>query len=249
MSLKIFSWNVYCHNRHFDKALRFIKTQKADVFCLQEVPDEIVHILKKESSFFISEATSHEHGKKHLKTRNLIVSRYPIRETKAFLFKDEKKRSIKSRISRLTGPIEFHYVDILVEDTTVRIFNSHLECNTSPRVRSEQFKQILRESKKDTLNIYCGDLNTYGRWYINLFVGYFSNYTLKDIAQSEKKLFNKLFEEYNLSDVFSGQITYPFLRLQLDHILVPKNVKVISKKVHTHRHGSDHRPVFVEVEI
>jgi endonuclease/exonuclease/phosphatase family metal-dependent hydrolase len=249
MRLKVLSWNVYCRNRRFDKALRFIDAHEADVLCLQEVPVEVLQILKRESRFYISEAMSHDHGKKQLRTRNVIISRYPVLETKSFQFKDEKKRSIKSRLSKLTGPLEFHYVDILVGGKKVRVFNSHLECNTSPRVRAEQFKQVVKESKDDRINIYCGDLNTYGKWYINLFVGYFSNYTFKDISQSEKKLFNKLFNEYNLLDVFSGHVTYPRFLLQLDHILIPKSIKVIAKKVYKQRYGSDHRPVFVEVEI
>jgi endonuclease/exonuclease/phosphatase family metal-dependent hydrolase len=249
MRLKILSWNVYCRNRRFDKALRFIDSHGADVICLQEVPVEILHIIKKESPYFISEAMSHDHGKKPLKTRNVIISRYPIQETRSFLFKDEAKHSIKSRVTKLTGPLEFHYVDILLEDKKVRVFNSHLECNTSPRVRAEQFKQVVKESKDDRINIYCGDLNTYGKWYINLFIGYFSNYTFRDIAQSEKKLFSKIFNEYNLFDVFSGHVTYPRFLLQLDHILIPRDIEVISKKVYKQRYGSDHRPVFVEVEI
>lgn len=249
MILKVFSWNMYCNNKHFDDALDFLYEHDADVLCLQEVPVEIVKTMKKKSDLHIAEAKAHNRGRDHIKTRNVILSKHPMTERAESCLQEDEKPSIKSRISGLCGPLEFQYVDIKPDDKKIRIFNSHLECNTSPRIRIEQFKQVLRLSRKNSVNIYCGDLNTYGEWYLNLFVGYISNYTLKDITRSEKKLFENLFREHKLNNVFHGEVTYPLFLLQLDHILVPNNIPVISKTVHKKRHGSDHRPIVVELEV
>lgn len=249
MTLKVFSWNMYCNNRNFAGALKFLEEQNADVMCLQEVPTDIARMLEKKTQWHISQAKAHHRGHRRVKTRNVIISRYPIKEKGASSFLEDEKPSIKSRITGLCGPLEFQYIDIKPGKRKVRIFNSHLECNTSPRIRVEQFKQVLQLSHKSSLNIYCGDLNTYGEWYLNLFVGYISNYKLKDISSSERNLFNALFREYELNNVFHGNVTYPLFRLQLDHILVPNDVPVVSKMVYHKRYGSDHRPISVEVEI
>jgi len=220
-----------------------------DVLCLQEVPTEIARRLKKKKGLYFAEAKARHRGKKRIKTRNVIVSRYPLKSKGGDVFADEEKKSIKSRISGLCGPLEFQYVDIKIGTRKVRIFNSHLECNTSPRMRVEQFKQVLLLSHKSSINIFCGDLNTYGQWYLNIFVGYISNYKLKDITKSEKKLFSNLFKKHQLHNVFHGHVTYPLFQLQLDHILIPDDIKVIGKKVDKKRYGSDHRPICVDVEI
>ena len=249
MNLKIFSWNIYCHNKNFNGALRFIDQQEADVVCLQEVPVLIAGKLKRRRGSYVTEVKARHRGRKKIKTRNVIMSRFPIKEHGSFPFEKKEQRSIKSRVSNLHGPSEFHYVDIKTGKRKVRIFNSHLECNTSPRMRADQFKQIVKKSHKSKTNIYCGDFNTYGRWYINLLVGHISNYKLKDYSQSDRELFDKLFEKHKLSNVFYGNVTYPLFRLQLDHILVPDDTSVLSKKVFKSRYGSDHRPIMVEVEI
>lgn len=249
MTLKVFSWNMYCHNRNFNGALKFLEDIDADVMCLQEVPTAIAREMKKKREWNVTEAKARHRGRKRTKTRNVIVSKYPVKGKGGDAFADEEKRAIKSRISGLCGPLEFQYIDIKVGNRKVRIFNSHLECNTSPRMRAEQFKQVLQLSHKSSANIYCGDLNTYGQWYLNIFVGYISNYTLGDITRSEKKLFNDLFKEYKLHNVFHGHVTYPLFRLQLDHILIPDDMTLVRKQVHKKRYGSDHRPICVEVEI
>ena len=249
MELKIFSWNMYCHNRNFKGALKFLESIEADVMCLQEVPTAIAREMKKKREWYVTEAKARHRGRKRLKTRNVIVSKYPVKEKGGDAFADEKKRAIKSRMSGLCGPLDFQYIDIKVGRRKVRVFNSHLECNTSPRMRVEQFKQVLDLSHKSSANIYCGDLNTYGQWYLNIFVGYFSNYKLSDVKDSEKKLFSKLFKEYKLHNVFHKHVTYPLFRLQLDHILIPDTMNVLQKNVYNERYGSDHRPICVEVEV
>lgn len=249
MILKVFSWNMYCNNKKFDSALKFLYEHDADVMCLQEVPVEIVRTIKKYPGLYVAEAKAHNRGREKMRTRNIIISKHPMKEKAESSLQEDEHPSIKSRITGLCGPLEFQYVDIKPDDKKIRIFNSHLECNTSPRIRVEQFKQVLRLSRKNSVNIYCGDLNTYGEWYLNLFVGYISNYTLKDITHSERKLFNELFSEYKLNNIFHGEVTYPLFLLQLDHILVPNNIPVISKTVHKKRYGSDHRPIVVELEV
>jgi endonuclease/exonuclease/phosphatase family metal-dependent hydrolase len=248
MVIKIFSWNMYYNNKDFSKALKFLEARSADVICLQEVPMDIVRDLKKKP-WYVSQAKARHRGLSRTKTRNVILSRYPIKEKGSFSFVEEKKVSLKSRITGLSGPLEFQYVDIKLEKKKVRIFNSHLECNTSPSFRVKQFKQLLQLSNKSSVNIYCGDLNTYGEWYVNVFVGYISNYKIKDIPKSEKALFSELFAKHDLNDIFQGEVTYPLFRLQLDHILVPNNMRVVSKNVYKKRYGSDHRPIWVKVEV
>ena len=240
---------MYCNNKSFDRALKFLYEHDADVMCLQEVPTDVVRAMKKHKGLYIAEAKAQHRGRNRMQTRNVILSKYPIKEKGSLLLPGDEKPSIKSRLTKKGGPLEFQYVDIKLGSKKVRIFNSHLECNTSPRMRVKQFEHVLEASHRSGVNMYCGDFNIYGEWYVNLLVGYISNYKLDDISKSERKLFGQLFREHQLNNVFRGTVTYPRFRLQLDHILVPSGVPVVSKVVHKKRYGSDHRPIAVEVEV
>lgn len=248
MELKIFSWNIYCNNKSFPGVVRFLEAHEADVMCLQEVPTDVVKKLRKRN-FYIAEAKARHRGRKKLKTRNVILSRYPIKRKGGDAFPEEEKRALKSRISGLCGPLEFQFIDIKTQKRVVRIFNSHLECNTSPRVRLEQFRQVLQASHNSYVNVFCGDLNVYGRWYVNLFIGFMSNCKLKDLTSFERRMFDKLFKDHKLQNVFHGHVTYPRFRLQLDHILIPDDIKLVEKHVYKKRYGSDHRPIMAKINL
>lgn len=46
--MKIFSWNIYYNNKRNEEILEFIRRSDFDIFCLQEVSEKLLGLLKKE---------------------------------------------------------------------------------------------------------------------------------------------------------------------------------------------------------
>jgi endonuclease/exonuclease/phosphatase family metal-dependent hydrolase len=66
---------------------------------------------------------------------------------------------------------------------------------------------------------------------------------------NERVIFEKLFKSLSLQNPLSKKGTYKYFNNQLDHILVPENWKVKKAEVIKNSHGSDHYPIFVEIDI
>ncbi len=63
----------------------------------------------------------------------------------------------------------------------------------------------------------------------------------------ERKQAEARFRDVRLKNPLRGRVTHGFSRSQLDHILVPEDVKVLRAEVVRKTYGSDHHPVLVEV--
>ncbi|MBT6069082.1 hypothetical protein HOG48_04975 [Candidatus Peregrinibacteria bacterium] len=116
-----------------------------------------------------------------------------------------------------------------------------------PLERIKQFKETFKHLKSGVYNIVCGDFNTADTPYLQPF-NWIMGSSLKEALPfyPERKNLEKLFGDYGLKNPLRGQRTH-VANCQLDHILVPTPVKVLKKGVQKDPVGSDHKPVFVEI--
>lgn len=155
---------------------------------------------------------------------------------KSFLAKKHQIQSVR----------QFHYVDLVWQGTKFRIFNLHLEVAVGPRRRLAQFDNLVKNFGVNN-NLICGDFNIFPHPIGSLFVGWAASFCLSDYATNERKVFEIKFKKLNLHNVFAKKITYPKYKLQLDHILIPKNLKVIEKRMEKKLSQSDHLWLFCQI--
>lgn len=249
--MKIITWNLHIKNKYQKDNLEvLIKEETPDIICLQEVSKENKKFLEKLKGYhtlFCEEKISFK--KKPTLLENLaILSKYKIKNFKIIKHKVfEDFRSTKRKKFKRHS-IESSYIDVEIKKKKIRIFNVHLEFVASPKYRVEQLKYIYSNKDSKSINILCGDFNSFGRMYTNLFFFLLGNISFKEIKDNEKKILNKYFNKNKLMNIFEKSKTFMWHNLQLDYILIPKNIKVSFKK-NLNRKNSDHKPLLIEVNI
>ena len=154
---------------------------------------------------------------------------------KSFLAKRHQIQSVR----------QFHYVDLVCQKTKFRIFNIHLEVAVGPKKRLAQFDNLVKNFGVN--NLICGDFNIFPHPIGSFFVGWAASFTLSDYATNERKKFEEKFQKLSLNNIFVKKITYPKYKLQLDHILVPKNFTILEKKLEKKLSNSDHLWLFCDI--
>ncbi|QQG40844.1 MAG: endonuclease/exonuclease/phosphatase family protein [Candidatus Levyibacteriota bacterium] len=250
--MKILSWNVWSENVSITKAIRFLKKQKADIICLQEVSKKFLQKLKKLPKYQLVCAIDFYYIKsKKRKTPYFLVmlSKISIDTHKAFQIPTVQYDSIIAQIFGLEECIEGQYIDVMYKDQKIRIFNVHFQSYVRPKIRLRQFESVIQQFNNTTHNIVCGDFNTFGFWHFNVVVGWIYNYSWEEFFMDEKTLLDERLKRYKLINIFNWEVTYPWLGVQLDFILTQKNAKVRGKQVFQETFGSDHRPILANVHI
>ncbi|MBI3571943.1 endonuclease/exonuclease/phosphatase family protein [Candidatus Kaiserbacteria bacterium] len=250
--MRILSFNVYKKNARLAELVSFLKEEGPDVICLQEFPVQELSRLGALTGYHRHLAEEqYTHKKKPHRSSDLrlvILSRFPIENAESVRHLAHAKVSLRNRVSHAEVAVYFHFVDIVDRARgPMRIFNCHLECTTSPAQRITQFKEILRHRDLGRLNVVCGDLNTFNRPLIGPFVFWLFGYKLKQLWIHEHKVFQKIFSENNLRSAVGKHPTFTYLPFQLDHILVPKEIRVTGPKVFKKSYGSDHYAIAVEL--
>lgn len=255
MKITVLSWNVWSENRKIDAVVDFLNSQHSNIMCLQEVSHELYLRLKADSAYHVYQAIDEYHGDSL--SYLVIAGRHPLANTKkphrSFKFK-KGLRTFIARLFRWREGQEYHYVDMDFslhkgDDTSsrIRFFNVHLDSAVGPWRRLRLFKQVLRRRDRNGRNIICGDfnvLNTWYAWLYRLILGSWGDAWVK-----ERSIFLKLFKKRRLKNIFDGFITHNTFASQLDYILVPEEVEVLSKKIFEESYGSDHKPILVELEV
>ncbi|GAB4149599.1 MAG: hypothetical protein OHK0017_13860 [Patescibacteria group bacterium] len=248
--MKIISWNLKYDNLNQKSDLQeLLDEYNPDVLCLQEVSAETIRYLKSLQDRKIYFCLDLKTGNQlHREVFLAIVTSKDIevKHHRKFPIHHLTRKSLFDRLRRLRESIEYHFVDINFGGLDYRVFNVHLEVGAGPKIRVEQFKEILRYFGGQKLNIVCGDFNIYARWYLNLFLGWAYGFRLQEYLVNERRTFEKIFSGEQLTNVFRNKVTYPAFRLQLDHILVPQNLKLKDQMVIRQKHGSDHYPLLVK---
>lgn len=250
--MKILSWNVWSENTSITKVLRFLKKQKADIICLQEVSKKLLQKLKKLPKYEQVHAIDFyyvKNSRKKIPYFLVILSKIPIVAHKSFPIPTVQYDSILSQIFGLEECIEGHYIDIMQKEQKIRIFNVHFQSYVRPRIRLQQFESVVGQFSDASYNVICGDFNTFGFWHFNVVVGWIYNYSWEEFFMDEKTLLDERFKKYELINIFNWEVTYPWLGAQLDFIVTQKKAKVTHKRVFQESFGSDHRPLAANISI
>ncbi|MBA3789460.1 endonuclease/exonuclease/phosphatase family protein [Patescibacteria group bacterium] len=253
--MKVYSWNVKFNNKKIAQAFEFIEKLDFDVIGLQEVPSALLTKLKTlEIGVVYTADTQDESGTAY---QNVILSRLPIVQSQDFAIPIP---SAPLRTRLFVRSMYFYgwlpliekrgiYVDVMTTAGVVRVFSLHLTL-LGPMNRLQEFDAAFKKIDENIPTIIVGDFNIIERPVLKI-----GNWLLgSPFSQglpwySERTAAEKLFAEKGLLNPLRGQITHPFSNSQLDHILVSKNLAVQKAWVEILRHGSDHRPVGIELNL
>lgn len=263
--MKIYAWNMLYENKRLNEALRFLETLDFDIFCLQEVPGEFMPSLEN-LPFHIARAVEYNYTRKDgvpRQTLSVILSRYPIEASEAIRVPNWFERPlVRERIA--VGLLRFFriwrwtksqgdrnhlcaWIDIPGVGRT-QVYSLHLTIH-SPAARREELRAVQERCAPGVPTLICGDLNIFDRYRVAM-PSWFFGATLADVLMPwrERREAEAFFTLLGLANPLRGTLTHQVTRCQLDHILVSEVFSVKNAGVVQNCYGSDHNPVFVELE-
>ncbi|MEK7515701.1 MAG: endonuclease/exonuclease/phosphatase family protein [Patescibacteria group bacterium] len=256
--MRIYSWNMLFRNRELDRAFEFISRADFDIFCLQEVPEKFLKRLKT-LPFNIADTIDVERLFSQLNRNHLVILTPHAIEKRGTLMHPDYWQSLQLRARLFVRCMRlFHwskiqnrstlFADVNVVDTLVRVFNLHIAI-MRPDWRLREFERAMAERDQSRPTIVCGDFNVLESAPISV-LNWFVGGRISDAMRfrHERRRLETRFLEYELTNPLRGKITHPFSRSQLDHILVSNTFSIKNATVLTNRYGSDHHPIFAEIE-
>ena len=259
--MRIVSWNIYFRNKDLDRVFQFVETLPYDVLCLQEVPEDFLLRLRKLPYHLCWSVDVNRLFKKGT-VRNylVIISKHPIGEKKIFRFDVPHIPRRAKVLRRSLQPLGWSKIQgrtALIADITlprygapVRVACLHLLL-AHPSVRFAEFEKVMTHMGGSSEKILCGDFNIVESPKVSV-VNWAHGGTLLDtlLWKRERAELERRFARYRLVNPHLNQITHPFSRSQLDHILLSGHMKMKIKTsgVMEDPTGSDHLPIFVELE-
>lgn len=256
--MKIYSWNMLYRNREARDAFRFIAKADFDLFCLQEVPEEVLERLKT-LPLHVAYRTDTEKifPSVIVPMFNVILSRYPIETQGEVSFDDywallpwRTRFFVQFMPSQLFSKIRNRgglYADITIAGKSIRVFCLHLIL-AQPLWRLREFELAMTKRDPSRPTVVCGDFNTLQRPHVTL-LNWILGGRVSDALfyNRERTHIEKRFVEYELRNPLSGKVTHTISRSQLDHILVSHSFSIKNAEVLPDRVGSDHHPIRVEI--
>ncbi len=257
----IYSWNMLYENKELTKALVFIERASFDIFCLQEVPEDFLLSLKSlpYHSAYVCEV--------ELTTKlrafpiySVILSKYPILNREEITCADipcQLRTNITryilgflsdERVIKMVNRKAF-FVDVKVEGKPVRVHNLHLPLS-HPSQRIKELQSVMEKNSLRERTILCGDFNILETFYISV-LNWLLGGKLSDwfLYRNERKNIELYFKKVGFLNPFRNKITHPVSQSQLDHIVISQSCNVIRSTVIANRFGSDHRPIYMDVEL
>jgi endonuclease/exonuclease/phosphatase family metal-dependent hydrolase len=248
-------------NQELERAFEFIAHTEFDLFCLQEVPKEFLSRLQSlPYELAYARDTEKVFGDgETLSMYNVILSKHPISAQTEIAFRDYWEfLPWRSRFFvSLMRPLEFSkvrnraglHVDITPPGSMpIRVMNLHLIL-AQPLWRLEEFEHAMIAHDASRPTIICGDFNILESLHVTILNWMFGGrFTDAFLYRRERTRIEERFIEHKLTNILRGQITHPFSRSQLDHILVSHSFSVKTSAVLRDGFGSDHRPVYAEIE-
>ena len=246
-------------NREIDRAFEFVSKSDFDIFCLQEVPEEMLAQLKSLPYHLAYCVDTEKIFPSHtVPMYNVILSKYPIEGQREVSFDDYwPLLPLRTRFflhlmpSQLFSKIRNRgglYVDITVAGTSLHVFCLHLIL-AHPEWRLKEFERAMLERNPSKPTIVCGDFNILEKPHItplNWILG--GRITDALYYRRERTTIEKRFVEHQLVNTLRDTVTHPLSRSQLDHILVSNTFSIKQAEVLSDRVGSDHHPIRVEIE-
>ncbi len=250
--MKILTWNINRSNNLYKWQLDELYDEKFDVICLQEVSESNLRLLENVFINYNIYVASEKINANSKILHNLFIVTMVTKDIDSNFskFTINTKQPLQYKIIKRSIYIECGYVDLNYGNVDFRIFNSHLQCVTSPTERLNQLKSIFSQFNSKSKNIICGDLNTFSTPIISILIGWLFGYNHKDYLINEQKLLLSELRDINLSNpIIKGHST--ILRLgQLDYIIHQNDIKIINSSIlKKQSFGSDHFPVQVFFDI
>lgn len=256
--MKIYSWNMLYRNRELERAFELVSRSDFDIFCLQEVPEEMLARLQTLSCNIVYRVDMEKvYPSRIVPAYNVILSRYPIEARGEVSFDNYwPLLPLRTRLFVQLMPSRFFaqvrnrggiYADVRAGDALVRVFCLHLIL-AHPALRLREFERALLERDHSRPTIVCGDFNILEQLHITP-LNFILGGRLRDAAlyKRERTRIEERFLEHELHNALSGRATHPLSRSQLDHILVSNSFSIKDAAVLPDRAGSDHNPIRVEL--
>lgn len=258
LSMKIYSWNICDANKKLSEALTYIESLDFDVLCLQEIPKPFLKKLQKLPYNIEYHMDLRRYKKGKWETIYLVIlTPHKILDSKKFHIGREWKEPLRTKIfvwcMRIIGWTKNDaygalYVDIQKGKGKFRVFSLHLHVG-KPYERIKQLKKAFTHLHKKIPNILCGDFNVVDLPHTQPF-NWIMGSSLKEASPffKERKILTKLFNKHKLTNPLKNTTTHTIFKCQLDHILIPKNMKVVESRVEKDTVGSDHYPIFIKTK-
>jgi len=246
--VKLITWNIYRRNKRLEQLPAFIDKLDADVLCLQEVPLNAMDIVASTYPHMVA-CREFEPHKKRMETQLVILSKHPIETHTRVEHGNPPAASPAARWSGKCEGKEFHFVDLTIGETDLRIFNVHLPLKVPPSFRLAELDYLRKYIAPDRQNFICGDMNSFGGPFVNPSWGWYYGYSKKDYFIHERKHIERMMAAHELINPFSGKRTHQLLNIQLDYILLPKSAPLMTHEIIRQLGGSDHYPLAVRVAL
>lgn len=246
--LKVLCWNVLLTNRDLDGIGGFLRAESPDICLFQELSEEHVAFLRKMPDRHISIAEDCIEGK--AVSYLAIVTRTPVLHSRVIDHNPGRNLS-PSVVGRRFGWVEnlqSQSVDIAVGETVIRIVNAHLPVAVGPSARVGALDELHPHFEGDVPAIFGGDMNSWSRPILNLAFGCLFGFAAGDRFQHDRRNLAQFAKQNGFAPVFENVITYPRLRLQLDHVFL-RRLEGRSARIEKSCFGSDHRPLVVEIGV
>ncbi|MDB5244350.1 MAG: hypothetical protein JWN18_220, partial [Parcubacteria group bacterium] len=167
--MKIYSWNMLFRSKEVDAAFEYVTGSDFDIFCLQEVPTEMLTKLKA-TKYHLAYVTDVERIFPYAvyPGYNVILSKFPILKEETIPFRDyQDALPFRTRLAvRLLRPFHFSkirnrngiYADVSTQSGVVRVFCLHLILG-HPLWRLEELQRAFAHLDSTQRTIVCGDFN------------------------------------------------------------------------------------------
>lgn len=245
--MRIVSWNVFNRSRALDRFESFVRAQDADLYAFQELTPGHIERLSAMAGYTLHLAEDFaEEGET---TWLGLFTRRPTHDHTVTAINPARAVS-DSYVGRKNRWQECFEAQALTIDTLAgpaRAINLHLACAISPRARLAQLEAATSGLDGAARAIVCGDFNSFGRPWLNALVGLTYGFGMADLFTDEVRSLDSFARRHGLARVPARAITFPKFRLHLDHVFL-RGMAVRAVRVEADTHGSDHRPVIVDVD-
>lgn len=233
----------------------YIFKSNPDIVCLQELPINLFEKIKTKynvNGAYIKDFKPYNSKFRSLKGAIATFTKHPIISNNEFEHFSENKESrfYKFMYKTVNNSVEVHksiVTKIDFEGTRVDVLNTRLSCALGINDHLEMLENSLQKIDGDIM-LVCGDLNTPEPEIVNKIMSWARNFEQDESKINARAKSEELFKQYEFNNTFTGTNTSIMPYAQFDHILVPENIEIISKKKGP-LFLSDHNMLFAELSL
>ena len=215
-TLKVVSLNIE-GSRHLERVIPFLKLEKADIVCLQEVMEEDIKFFRKEFEgvYYFTPMTQKKYGddNSYVDFGTLIFTSYKSRlvDTDYYFFNSDDSQEMQYfNREDINGSVNnaLTVVEVENENITYKIATIHFTWSKDGEANDEQrrdWKELLKKLQKHKEIVFCGDFNMpRGREMFSCVTEYYKDNIPKDIESSLDPQFHRVPElRYMVDGLFS----------------------------------------------